>query len=86
MKKLTIVGLVIVFIVFGVGGTSFSQTLYQKKQSDQDNRQMKYNPYQNKWTYEEKDSRLKYNPYQNEWKFKKPGEKLRYNPFENKWE
>ena len=47
MKKLTIVGLVIVFIVFGVGGTSFSQTLYQKKQSDQDNRQMKYNPYQN---------------------------------------
>jgi len=83
MKKLTIVVLV---IVFGVGGTSFSQTLYQKKQSDQDNRQMKYNPYQNKWTYEEKDSRLKYNPYQNEWKFKKPGEKLRYNPFENKWE
>ena len=82
MKKLTIVVLV---IVFGVGGTSFSQTLYQKE-SDQNNRQMKYNPYQNKWTYEEKDSRLEYNPYQNEWKFKKPGEKLRYNPFENKWE
>ena len=86
MKKLTIVGGVIVFIVFGVGSTSFSQTLYQKKQSNQDNRQMKYNPYQNKWTYEEKDSRLKYNPYQNEWKFKKSGEKFRYNPYENKWE
>jgi hypothetical protein len=48
--------------------------------------ELKYNPFENTWTYERKDSQLQYNPFENKWEYTIEGAQLLYNPFSGKWE
>jgi len=57
---------------------------YYEDQQRQD--ELKYNGYDNKWSYEKKDTDLKYNGYENKWEYAEPNEQPKWNGFENKWE
>lgn len=46
--------------------------------------ELKYNPYQNKWSYERPESEIIYNPYEK--KFEYGQDFPKYNPYNNKFE
>jgi len=91
MKK-TIMYFIVCFLYFFVvcwGGNGWCSENYdgyrhQKRQNKQ--KELKYNPYVDQWSYEKPDSTLKYNPYEDEWQYKENNENFQYNPYEDKWE
>lgn len=52
----------------------------------QEQEQLKYNPYDGKYSYEAEENKIKYNPYENKFTYEKPDSQLRYNPYEMKFE
>ena len=54
----------------------------QYKQPDE----IKYNAYENKWSYEKPDSQLKYNAYESKWSYEEPKSQLKWNAYEMKFE
>ena len=82
MKKM----IIIVFLAFATvcwGGDSWENCTRDK---DQKQRELKYDPYDNRWSYERPEAQLKYNPYENEWQYKEKSETFKYNPYEDEWE
>ena len=78
--------ILIVFLAFIVvcwGGDSWGNCTRDKDQKQQE---LKYDPYDNRWSYERPEATLKYNPYENEWQYKEKNEMFKYNPYEDKWE
>jgi len=48
--------------------------------------ELKYNPFENTWSYERPNAQLQYNPFENKWDYGRPETTPLYNPFTNKWE
>ena len=77
------------FIVVCWGGNGWysgnhDRHRYQKQQDERE--ALKYDPYDNRWSYERPEAQLKYNPYENEWQYKEKNETFKYNPYEDEWE
>lgn len=64
-----------VFVLFVLSGLVFA-----------DDSSLRYNPMENRWSYESTKDDLKYNPMENKWSYENQDSSLRYNPMENKWE
>lgn len=65
---------------------SFDPDQYNGYEDTEDTRELRHDPYDNEWSYEEPDSTLQYNPFEDEWDYKEEGEGWQYNPFEDRWE
>ena len=82
--------ILIVFLAFIVvcwGGNGWEDYARYKHQKQQDEREaLKYDPYDDRWSYERPEATLKYNPYENEWQYKEKNETFKYNPYEDEWE
>jgi hypothetical protein len=48
--------------------------------------ELKYNPYDHKWSYERSDSEIEYNAMEQRHEWVEPGEVLQFNSFENRYE
>lgn len=51
-----------------------------------DRDELKWNPYDDRHSYESKESSLRYNPYEDRHEYAEEGESLKYNPYEDSWE
>jgi hypothetical protein len=63
--------------------TSFAKDLWPSGRS---NSELKYNPFQNEWSYERRDSELKFNAPEGRFEYAPRDSRPMYNPMENRFE
>lgn len=59
---------------------------YRSEKSEAEKSEFKYNPYQNRFSYEPKSSEIRYNAYENTFEYAPKNSVPVYNPYENKFE
>ena len=91
MKKIIFLVLLAVFVFGNISFAQYRPRPHRERERNyntlpQDNRELKFNPFSGRWSYEDPGSKLRHNPHEGTWEFKRRGETFRFNPFSGKWE
>jgi len=85
----TILAVFTCFLFFVFVENSYSDWAYDTLHNQNtlnNQRVLKYNPYNNSYHYEQPNTELQYNPYNNQHEYHEPGWHPKYNPYNGSWE